>query len=89
MKSGRMLKPETFWFELILCTSVHPKSSEWIHFFASPLCAQRGMRRQLLGRPTKAEKTLGWKRQVDFDSLIKEMVEADLKASKSLIEDQN
>jgi GDPmannose 4,6-dehydratase len=42
-----------------------------------------------LGRPTKAEKTLGWKRQVDFDSLIKEMVESDLKASKSLIEDQN
>jgi len=42
-----------------------------------------------MGRPTKAEKVLGWKRLVDFDSLIKEMVESDLKASKSLIEDQN
>jgi len=47
------------------------------------------MRRQLLGRPVKAEKVLGWKRHVDFDSLIKEMVESDLKASKSLVEDQN
>jgi GDPmannose 4,6-dehydratase len=46
-------------------------------------------RRQLLGRPTKAERVLGWKRNVDFDSLVKEMVEADLKASRSLIEDQN
>ena len=43
----------------------------------------------LLGDPTKAEKLLGWKRKVDFPSLIKEMVEADVKASKSLIEDQN
>ena len=47
------------------------------------------MIRLLLGSPAKAEKLLGWKRKVDFDSLIKEMVEADLKASKSLIEDQN
>jgi len=60
-----------------------------MHFFTSPLCAQRDIRRQLLGRPTKAEKVLGWKRHVNFDSLIKEMVESDLKASKSLIEDQN
>ncbi|ETW77254.1 hypothetical protein HETIRDRAFT_388763 [Heterobasidion irregulare TC 32-1] len=43
----------------------------------------------LLGNPAKAEKQLGWKRKVDFNSLIKEMVEADLKASKSLVEDQN
>lgn len=33
----------------------------------------------LLGSPAKAEKTLGWKRKVLFDELVKEMVEADLK----------
>lgn len=43
----------------------------------------------LLGNPAKAERVLGWKRQVDFDSLVKEMVEADLKAAASLVEDQN
>lgn len=43
----------------------------------------------LLGNPAKAERVLGWKRQVDFDSLVKEMVNADLKATKSLVEDQN
>lgn len=43
----------------------------------------------LLGNPAKAERVLGWKRKVDFDSLVKEMVEADLKAAGSLIEDQN
>lgn len=46
-------------------------------------------RRLLHGNPAKAERVLGWKRKVDFPSLIKEMVEADLKASKSLVEDQN
>ena len=59
------------------------------YFFTSPHCAQRDIRRQLLGRPVKAEKALGWKRHVDFDSLVKEMVEADLKASKCLVEDHN
>ncbi|KAH9974100.1 GDP-mannose 4,6-dehydratase [Lactifluus volemus] len=44
---------------------------------------------QLLGRPAKAERLLGWKRQVDFDSLVKEMVESDLNASRSLVEDHN
>jgi len=44
---------------------------------------------QLLGRPAKAERLLGWKRKVDFDSLVKEMVEADLESSKSLVEDHN
>lgn len=34
----------------------------------------------LLGDPTKAEKELGWKRQVDFPGLVKLMVEHDLKA---------
>lgn len=90
MRSGKMLKPDKFWFESIADTSVLPKSSECRSmFFTSPHCAQRDMHRQLLGRPAKAERVLGWKRQVDFDSLIKEMVEADLKASKSLVEDQN
>jgi GDPmannose 4,6-dehydratase len=43
----------------------------------------------LLGDPAKAERLLKWKRKVDFDSLVKEMVDADLKAAKSLVEDQN
>ncbi|KZT54455.1 GDP-mannose 4,6-dehydratase [Calocera cornea HHB12733] len=43
----------------------------------------------LLGNPAKAEKLLGWKRKVDFDSLVKEMVEYDLKSSADLVEDQN
>ncbi|KAF9563871.1 GDP-mannose 4,6-dehydratase [Agrocybe pediades] len=43
----------------------------------------------LLGNPAKAERVLGWKRRVDFDSLVKEMVAADLKAAASLVEDQN
>lgn len=43
----------------------------------------------LLGNPAKAERILGWKRKVDFDTLVKEMVQADLKAAKSLVEDQN
>ncbi|KAI8989623.1 GDP-mannose 4,6-dehydratase [Trametes punicea] len=43
----------------------------------------------LLGNPAKAERQLGWKRKVDFDSLVKEMVEADLEASKTRIENQN
>lgn len=32
----------------------------------------------LLGNPTKAEKKLGWKRKVDFPSLVKLMVEYDI-----------
>ena len=46
-------------------------------------------RRLLLGDPAKAEKLLGWKRKVDFDSLVKEMINEDLKASSNLIENQN
>ena len=45
--------------------------------------------RLLLGDPAKAERLLGWKRKVNFDSLVKEMVEADLQAAKSLVEDRN
>ena len=47
------------------------------------------MIRLLLGSPAKAEKLLGWKRKVDFDTLVKEMVDEDLKASSNLVEDQN
>jgi len=36
----------------------------------------------LLGNPTKAHKLLGWKRKVDFDSLVKEMVIADVEGAK-------
>ena len=43
----------------------------------------------LLGSPAKAERMLGWKRIVDFDSLVKEMVQADLIAAQHLIDDQN
>jgi len=43
----------------------------------------------LLGNPAKAERILGWKRKVAFNELVTEMVEADLKAAKSLVEDQN
>jgi len=45
--------------------------------------------RLLHGNPAKAERLLGWKRQVDFDSLVKEMTLADLQAANSLVEDQN
>jgi GDPmannose 4,6-dehydratase len=43
----------------------------------------------LLGNPAKAEQVLGWRRKVNFDDLVKEMVEADLNAVKSLVQDQN
>jgi len=33
----------------------------------------------LLGDPTKAETVLGWSRKVDFQGLVKLMVEHDLK----------
>lgn len=34
----------------------------------------------LLGDPSKAEKQLGWKRQISFDELVRRMVEHDLNA---------
>ncbi len=37
----------------------------------------------LLGDPAKAEKSLGWKRDIDFSSLVKRMVENDLKIVKA------
>jgi GDPmannose 4,6-dehydratase len=60
--------------------------SFWGWFFIYILTIFRSL---LLGNPAKAERVLGWKRRVDFDSLVKEMVEADLKAAASLVEDQN
>ena len=33
----------------------------------------------LHGMPTRADTELGWKRKVNFDELVREMVEADLK----------
>jgi len=36
----------------------------------------------LLGDPAKAEKKLGWKREIDFNELVKRMVENDLKIVK-------
>lgn len=36
----------------------------------------------LLGDPAKAEKKLGWSREIDFSSLVKRMVENDLKIVK-------
>ncbi len=38
----------------------------------------------LLGNPTRAEKVLGWKRQVDFPGLVKLMVEHDLKSESKV-----
>ncbi|KAF9022208.1 GDP-mannose 4,6-dehydratase [Hymenopellis radicata] len=43
----------------------------------------------LLGNPAKAERELGWKRKVDFPSLVNEMVDADLAAVKTKVWDQN
>ena len=37
----------------------------------------------LIGDPAKAEKTLGWKREVDFPQLVQMMVEADMALVKS------
>lgn len=36
----------------------------------------------LLGDPSKAEKDLGWKAEIDFDGLVKEMVASDLEEAK-------
>ena len=41
------------------------------------------VRSLLLGDPTKAEKLLGWKRKVDLDSLVEEMVPTNLQASRN------
>jgi GDPmannose 4,6-dehydratase len=37
----------------------------------------------LLGNPEKAEKVLGWRRKVDFPSLVSLMVKSDLEIEKN------
>ncbi|CAG8434660.1 3900_t:CDS:2 [Scutellospora calospora] len=37
----------------------------------------------LLGNPEKANRQIGWKRKVEFDSLVKEMVLADIEGARS------
>jgi hypothetical protein len=68
-----------------------PAEVEYVYFVSSRFLSANAYTwcSLLLGDPAKAERILGWKRQVDFDSLVKEMVNADLKATKSLVEDQN
>ena len=39
----------------------------------------------LLGDPSKAEKVLGWKREVDFTGLVKMMVQHDLELEKNVL----
>ena len=85
-----MQRPARSSSRLIRGTSVLQKSSKpLLCVFARDLDIHIRPNRLLLGNPAKAERVLGWKRKVDFDSLVKEMVEADVAASKSLIEDQN
>lgn len=88
-KSGKVVvKVDTRYFRpaeveyvlLFLCLPASPNHGSLLTSFAFRL---------LLGNPAKAERVLGWKRKVDFDSLVKEMTEADLKAVMSLVEDQN
>jgi len=38
---------------------------------------------QLLGDPTKAEVELGWRREYDLDTMVKEMVESDLQIARA------
>lgn len=66
-----------------------PAEVECVQFIFASYLVIYSFQRFLWGNPAKAEKQLGWKRKVDFDSLVKEMVAADLKAAGSLIEDQN
>ncbi|KAJ3293940.1 hypothetical protein HK104_004096 [Borealophlyctis nickersoniae] len=43
----------------------------------------------LLGDPSKARKKLGWTRKVNFDDLVKEMVESDLRMITKNADDRN
>ncbi|OCF32056.1 GDP-mannose 4,6-dehydratase [Kwoniella heveanensis BCC8398] len=43
----------------------------------------------LLGDPSKAESELGWKRSVDWEDLVRDMVESDVRSAKGLVEDHN
>lgn len=42
----------------------------------------------LLGNPAKADEKLGWKCKVGFNDLVIEMIEVDIKAVNSLVEDE-
>jgi GDPmannose 4,6-dehydratase len=37
---------------------------------------------QLVGNPEKAQRVLGWKREVSFRDLVRRMVDADLEAQR-------
>jgi hypothetical protein len=87
MKKALMLNQGKRWLRLTPDTSVLQKSSAYL--LPSLLLSLILLHSLLLGNPAKAERILGWKRKVDFDSLVKEMVAADLKAAASLVEDQN
>jgi GDP-D-mannose dehydratase len=84
-----MSKMERLLSKLTQDTSVLPRSSASFHMSVFLRTMLMDTLRLLLGDPAKAERLLGWKRKVDFDSLVKEMVEADLQVAKSLVEDQN
>ncbi|TIC14551.1 GDP-mannose 4,6-dehydratase [Wallemia mellicola] len=43
----------------------------------------------LLGNPSKAEEKLNWKREVSFNELVEEMVNADVKMASTMVADQN
>ncbi|TIB80345.1 GDP-mannose 4,6-dehydratase [Wallemia mellicola] len=43
----------------------------------------------LLGNPSKAEENLNWKREVSFNELVEEMVNADVKMASTMVADQN
>ncbi|WVQ69756.1 GDP-mannose 4,6-dehydratase [Kwoniella botswanensis] len=43
----------------------------------------------LLGDASKAENELGWKRYWDFEMLVRDMVESDVRSAKGLVEDHN
>lgn len=74
-------------------TSVPPKSSTFnrLEFTTSFLAHfhSPAFFRLLHGNPKKAEEKLGWKRQVAFPALVREMVHADLDTVRNLVEDQN
>ena len=39
----------------------------------------------LIGNPAKAEKVLGWKREISFSELVERMIENDLKLTKQKV----
>jgi GDPmannose 4,6-dehydratase len=54
--------------------------NDWQHYVKSdPRFKRPAELHSLCGNPKKAETVLGWQRKTDFDSLVKMMVEADIK----------